>query len=997
MSSSVRPDAEAAKDRHLKPLLSYAAAIVAVSASLALRTALSKVLGPNLPVFLFFCPAVIVVAFLAGTGPGLVATAAADLELAFWVYPARHLSVDQLTGLVLFCAAGILASLFSGFFRKAQQRSASKMQESALKTGESHFLTMFHLSPISMSLIRMSNSTCYDVNQAHVDLFGFSRDEAVGHAGQDLNLWVNLNDREKVLKTLSQQQRVSNYEADLRRKQGDIVTTLLSAEVVRLDGEPFLWMMHNDITERRKIERALRESEESLRLVFEGIQEAFIVQEVMTDSTGRPNDLRFLMVNPAAEKQLGRTQRELVGQPQSIIQGPLDSEVIDVIGRVLRDDTPFAFERHDPQLGRWFAVTVYSPRPGQIATLSRDITEIKEADIALRTLVDAIPGMVLLMNTEGVVLAANETIANRIGMSTSEMVGRNAYDRLPPEVMKSRKSYAEEALRWGEPRHWEDNRAGRHFDNYVHPIKDGKGSVTRLAILSLDITERKSAEAKLKEQAALLDIASDAILVKNLDGRIVYWNKGAERLYGWSADEAMGESTFELLYGEEHVSEGREALEEVLEKGEWRGELHQKAKDDTSIIVEARWTLIRDDKGEPNGILAVKTDITAKRSIEAQLLRSQRLESLGTLAGGIAHDLNNVLAPILMGIEGLSFHDPNDSVRKILSIIKTSAQRGANIVRQILNFARGMEGDIGEIQVRHVLREVEQIIEETFPKSIELKAGFAKDLWPVSGDATQLHQVLMNLCINARDAMPDGGVLTLSAENVSLDETYAKMNVEARPITYVMLKVDDTGSGMPPGILEKIFDPFFTTKEPGKGTGLGLSTVRTIVKNHGGFVTVDSEPGKGTSFRVYIPVSEQGVQPKESGPEQGIPMGDGESILVVDDEASLRDMTRQVLESCGYRVTTAANGTEAVARFAERKADFQLVVTDMMMPYMDGPATIRAIRKIDPRARFIVTSGSMVDEHAREAEKLGVQAFLSKPYTAEELLRTLRQALEKKT
>src|SRR5208337_3231891 len=223
-------------------------------------------------------------------------------------------------------------------------------------------------------------------------------------------------------------------------------------------------------------------------------------------------------------------------------------------------------------------------------------------------------------------------------------------------------------------------------------------------------------------QATLLDIASDAILAKELDGRIVYWNKGAERLYGWSADEVKGRKTFELLYAEEHLALGQEALREVLEKGEWRGELHQKTKDGKKLIVEARWTLIRDDKGEPKGVLSVKSDVTAKRSIEAQLLRSQRLESLGTLAGGIAHDLNNVLAPILMGIEGLSFRNPDDSVQKILSIIKTSAQRGANIVRQILNFARGMEGNIGEIQLKHVIREIESIIQETFPKSIALKA-----------------------------------------------------------------------------------------------------------------------------------------------------------------------------------------------------------------------------------------------------------------------------------
>ncbi len=751
-----------------------------------------------------------------------------------------------------------------------------------------------------------------------------------------------------------------------------------------------------DITERKKIESALSESEEGFRLVFEGIQEAFIVQKVINDTDGNPSDLQYLMVNPAAEKQLGKTRHELVGQLRSVIQGPLDKEATDLINSVLSEEKPLAFERHDQKLGRWFEITVYSPRAGQIATLNRDITEIREAEIALRTLVDVIPGMVLLMDTKGNVIAANETMARSLGTNVRGLIGKQAYELLPPEVAGIRKTYADECFLTGEPRHYEDNRLGRDFDNYMYPIMDGKGKATRLAVLALDITERKEVENKLNEQAALLDIASDAILAKELDGRILYWNKGAERLYGWSADEVKGRKTYELLYAEEHVAAGHEALREVVEKGEWRGELHQRTKDGKKLIVEARWTLIRDDKGEPKGVLSVKSDVTAKRLIESQLLRSQRLESLGTLAGGIAHDLNNVLAPILMGIEGLSFRNPDDSVQKILSIIKSSAQRGANIVRQILNFARGMEGDIGEIQLKHVIREIESIIQETFPKSIALKTDTPKDLWPVNGDANQLHQVLMNLCVNARDAMPDGGWVTVSTENVSLDETYAKMNIEARPIRYVALKVEDTGTGMPPSVLEKIFDPFFTTKEPGKGTGLGLSTVRSIVKSHGGFVTVYSEPNKGTSFKIYIPAAEQGGQPKEAGPEEGIPMGEGETILVVDDEVSLRDITSQILESYGYKVLTAADGTEAVTKFVEMKADVRLVITDMMMPYMDGAATIRAIRRIDPNVRFIATSGLMTSEYAKEAKGLGVQAFLAKPYTAEKLLHILREVLDRK-
>jgi PAS domain S-box-containing protein len=999
MSGSEHRGARARKGRFPGYLGQYAAAIVAVSASLATRIALSTAFGPNLPVYLFFCPAVIVVAFVAGIGPGLAATAAAILETTFWVYPAGHLLADQVTSLLLFCAVGILTSVFAGLYRRAMQRTAFGEQESAARAGEAHFLTMFHLSPISMSLIRMSNGECHDANQAHVSLFGFSRDETVGHTGPELNMWVQPHDREGVLEILSRGEKLINFEAELRRKPGDTVTTLISAEVIRLSGEPFFWMMHTDITERKR-------TEEKFRLVVETAPMGLII----VNRQGH-----VVLVNAQAERQFGYLRSELLGGPvETLIPERLRSMHTGHRSEYSADPQPrdmgkgrdlFGVRRDGTEFPVEVGLTPIEMHGGAHVMASIiDISErkriegaLRESDIALQTLVDAIPGMVLLMDTKGTVLAANETIARRLGTSAAQIIGQDAYDRLPPEVARTARAYSDEVIRSGEPRHYEDSQAGMHFDNYLHPIGDGKGNVTRLAVLALDVTERKMAEAKMKEQAALLDIASDAILTKKLDGRIVYWNKGAERLYGWSAEEAAEKQSLELLYDEEHSSQGREAQEQAIEKGEWRGELHQRTKGGNRLIVGARWTLIRDDKGEPSGVLSVNTDVTAQRAIERQLLRSQRLESLGTLAGGIAHDLNNVLAPILMGVEGLALRNPDFSGGSILSIIKASAQRGANIVRQILNFARGMEGDIGEIQVGHVVREVEGIIQETFPKSIELNAGIPKDLWPINGDATQLHQVLMNLCVNARDAMPDGGMITLSAENVSLDETYARMNIDAKPIKYVILKVEDTGTGMPPGVLEKIFDPFFTTKEPGKGTGLGLSTVRTIVKSHGGFMTVYSEPGEGTSFRVYIPASEQGMQPKESAPEQGIPMGAGESILVVDDEASLRDMTRQILESCAYKVTTAADGTEAVARFAEHKADFQVVLTDMMMPYMDGPATIRAIRRIDPEARFIATSGLTTGEHEKAARGLGVRTFLAKPYTAEKLLQTIRKVLDQKS
>ena len=617
----------------------------------------------------------------------------------------------------------------------------------------------------------------------------------------------------------------------------------------------------------------------------------------------------------------------------------------------------------------------------------------REAENALRTLVNAIPESALLADVDGTIVAANETIARRYGRLARQLVGMKLRELFPPEVAESRMTRIGESISSGEPLRFEDRRLGRYIDNYVHPIKDENGRVRRLAILGIDVTEHRAAMEKLREQAALLDIASDAILVNGLDDRTVYWSKGAERLYGWSSSEATGRIASELMYTDDHLAEAREARAIAVATGAWQGDLHQRTKAGVELIVEGRCTLMRDADGKPTGILWVNTDVSAQRSIQAQLLRSQRLESLGTLAGGIAHDLNNVLSPIMMGVEGLSFHDADPATQKILEIIKTSAQRGANIVRQILNFARGMEGKVGEVQVKHILREIEGMVRETFQRSIMLKTDIPRDLWTVMGDATQLHQVLMNLCVNARDAMPEGGELTVEASNVQLDEAYVKLNVDARPIRYVVLKVEDTGSGMPPQLLEKIFDPFFTTKAPGKGTGLGLSTVRSIVQSHGGFVHVYSQVGKGTSFKVYIPAAEQEAAAGLIAAPEQVPTGQGQLILVVEDEVSLRDITRQILESYGYRVATAPNGTEALVKLREKRSEVRLVITDMMMPFMDGASLIRAVRRSNSGMPIIATSGLTGGEQSREARALGVQAFLSKPYASETLLRTIRDVL----
>lgn len=499
-----------------------------------------------------------------------------------------------------------------------------------------------------------------------------------------------------------------------------------------------------------------------------------------------------------------------------------------------------------------------------------------------------------------------------------------------------------------------------------------------------------TSQARLREQAELLDKAQDAILVRDLTQRITFWNKSAERLYGWSADEAIGQLVTELLKPD--TTEFDQALTSLLSTGEWMGELHQRSKDGRPIVIEGRWTLVRDDAGHPTHILAINTDITARKSLESQFLRAQRLESIGTLAGGIAHDLNNVLAPIMMGIDLLrdELRDPRS--RETLDLIANSARRGAEMVKQVLTFARGVDGRHRLLDPGDAVRDVTRIARDTFPRSIDVVTEMDAALWTVQADPTQLHQVLLNLCVNARDAMPTGGTLVVSATNVTLDRQYAAMNLEAREGPYVRLTVQDTGLGIPAGVLERIFDPFFTTKEVGKGTGLGLSTTLAIVKAHKGFIRVYSEPGSGSTFRVYLPARPATAAASPAAGDGEWPRGQGETILVVDDEESIRNVTATTLAEYGYRVLLAVDGSEAVSVFLRHRQEVRLVLTDMMMPVMDGRATIEVLRRLEPTLKIVGVSGLPVGQ-GLGGEGAAVVDFLQKPYTAATLLRTIRSAL----
>jgi len=492
----------------------------------------------------------------------------------------------------------------------------------------------------------------------------------------------------------------------------------------------------------------------------------------------------------------------------------------------------------------------------------------------------------------------------------------------------------------------------------------------------------------------LLDFALDAILVRGTDERLLYCNKAAVRLYGYSLEELRKLPITDLVVPDD-LPRFEEARRLLIEGGEWEGELRQRSKRGSIISVHSRWTLVRDSSGFPRARLVINRDITRQKELEKQVRRTQRMESLGTLASGIAHDLNNILSPVMMSVDMLRmrYTEPND--QQMLQILDTSVRRGSEIVRQMLSFARGSEGELVPLQLRHVAREIESILRESFPKSIAISTDVPKDLPLVLGDATQLHQVIINLCVNSRDALPNGGNIKIIARAETITPQMAAEHPGARSGPCVLLSVVDDGTGIPLSVQEKIFEPFFTTKEKGKGTGLGLSTVHSIVRGHGGLIRFTSEEGRGTRFDVYLPAIAAAATSEPDEPVPAIPLGSGETILVIDDDVSILQITRQILESYDYKVLSATGGIAAIDAAAETLGStVSLILTDLDMPTMGGASVVTALRKAHGKVPVIIMSGLPPASDSPEVARLDVQGIIGKPFKAEELLMLIRDVLD---
>lgn len=814
------------------------------------------------------------------------------------------------------------------------------------------------------------------------------------------------------------------FENRYRHRQGGYCW--LAWKAVPVVESKLIYAIGRDITERKQAEQErlnLLHREQLARTVAETTQRQLIrMLERITDAFFAVDSQgQFTYANPQAGRLLQTSPASLSSQNLwEVFSDQTSPAIAAACQTAMRDRRSTACEAWYAPSQRWLAIHAYPSADG-LSVYLQDVTARRQAEQTLRhsearyrLLFDSNPHPMWVYDVETLrFLAVNAAAVTHYGYTQAEFLRMTLEDVRPSEDVPALHTAIAQPtdglVQAGIWRHRCRDGSLIWVDVVTHPLQfDGRSAAM---VLVNDVTQRleleQQQEATSQLQRAILDSANYTIISTDKAGIIQTFNATAERLLGYTAAEVVGRCTPEIIHDRHEVADYAQQLSaelgtaiapgmEVFLVNPRRGRLEERewtyvGKDGHRFPVLLSVTTLRDAQGNITGFLGIGSDITERKRLESQFLRAQRLESVGTLASGIAHDLNNVLAPILMSIQLLQQQVADPKGQRWLQTIETSTKRGAHLVKQVLSFTRGIESDSAVLHVPHLVQEVEHILQETLPAAIALQISTESgSTLHIQGDATQMHQVLMNLAVNSRDAMPQGGELRIQVRPFTVDHAFARQHIEAEPGDYVEIAIIDTGIGMDEALLDRVFEPFFTTKPRGKGTGLGLSTVLGIIRNHQGFVSIHSRPQQGTDFRIYLP--RVAPAPTPYAPELSSPelRGAGQLVLVADDEAPFREMTRAALEAHNYIVITAADGIEAIAQYDRHRADIALAIIDLGMPTLDGVATIRALTQLNPHLEIIATSGLHTKQQDVAALGLSQISFLPKPYSTETLLHTLQ-------
>ena len=873
-----------------------------------------------------------------------------------------------------------------------------------------------------------SGGTITLMNKAAEEMTGWNEQEAIGRPLREVFRIINEKTRQVCANPVEQVLErgevagLANHTLLICRDGSERILADSGAPIRERDGRIIgVVLVFRDVTEQteteRRLSQKLRESEKKYRDLFEhAIDVIFTLDE----------EGKFIEVNEAFLKESGYERKEIIGHHFGFLVNPDDMASVSEAFEKGRNGETRRFEirtRRKDGAVQWFSFItrpIFNDRGEVVAIhgIARDIDERKRTEEALReseekfrVTFESCPDAVTMSWLEdGRYVYVNNAFSSLSGYAREETIGKTAFE-LGLYVNSADRENLVAALR--------DKGIVDGYEMQFR-VKDGRvldallsGKLFRyrnedcLVAITRDITQFKKVQEKLrlseKSYRDLFDSVSDLIYSQDLEGRFTNANRALARIFGYRLDEFIGRKASDFMKPEFKEAFDTTYLEGIKKEGHYEGVSSYFTKGGRKIYLEYRSNLIEPEEGEPfiSGIARDVTDrILAEREVkrlQSQMLQAQKMEAIGTLAGGIAHDFNNLLQAIL-GYTQILIMPKEDSDPDVPSLrqIEKAANRASELTQQLLTFSRKVESKPRPVSLNQEVRQVEKLLKRTIPKMIEIELRLEEDLETISADPAQLEQVIMNLGVNARDAMPEGGKLLIETESALMDEAYCRDHLGARAGKYVLLTISDTGLGMDKKTLEHIFDPFFTTKEVGKGTGLGLAMVYGIVKSHRGYIMCYSEPGEGTAFKIYFPVTEEESTDTGSGTRgaEPVPEGGRETILLVDDEELLREVGTEMLKRFGYTILLASDGEGALDLYREKGADISLVILDLIMPGMGGEKCLGEILKLNPRAKVVIASGYSINSRAKNALNAGARAFIKKPYEVNEMLRVVREVLD---
>jgi len=878
------------------------------------------------------------------------------------------------------------------------------------------YLRLFDLVPVALYRIDPQGKVL-NANLALVQLLGYgSRKELL--AVNSREFYARAEDRRKWRQLMERDGAVRNFDVQLRRKDDAVLWVRNNAQAIRDEQGRIAWYegCAEDITSRRQAEEALKESEAKYRLLFENNPQPMWVYDLET--------LAFMKVNQAAVAHYGYSREEFLAMTIRDIRPPED---VDPLLKRVSELTPglgYSGEwRHRKKSGEIMDVDIvshgiiFNNRQARLA-LVKDITARKRTEVALReserflaSIFDSIRDGLFILDTDFTILRTNPTVEKWYAHA-GPLVGKKCYEALYEASEPCECCPAQQTLETGGaaslvlPKRGPVQEELSWLEVFTFPLTDiADGRVKGVIAYIRDISARRRAEEELKETneflRSLLEASAAGIVYLDKDGNVRIWNRAATRMFGWDAAEVLGR--YPAPVPPEQEREFQQLRERVLAGEIVTGlETQRRRKDGSLIDVSLSVAPVKDAQGEVQGTLAMLTDITARKKAEEalhqkeeQFQQAQKMEAVGRLAGGVAHDFNNLLTAIMGYSELLLMRIEDQGQAHLVDQIIHVCERAATLVRQLLALSRRQPLRPVPLDLNKVVEGMEQLLQRVIGEDIQLHIDLEPGRPWVKADPGQLEQVIVNLAVNARDAMPQGGNLYIRTIHETLDEARAETIREARPGTFVVLQVADTGMGIEREVRERIFEPFYTTKGPGEGTGLGLATVYGIVTQHEGWINVSSEPGRGASFKIYFPVAE--IEPEEKA-RDALSLdelkGAGERILVVEDEDELRDLALRMLRGKGYRVEGAATVAEALQVFDREQGNFNLVFSDVVLSDQSGLQLVEELLARKPDLKALLTSGYADEKVQWPIIQARKYPFLQKPYSLISLLKTIAEVLK---